>query len=134
MLNIIRAGGSDIYDLEVHLKAEEQLAQRRREASLAEENRAASRSLHDGRDGDEPLDPAAEYFAASQAKAAAQGEGEGDGEGEEEDAWVDVEEVETLVVAQVEDYSGMLGYNQKALQRYILHCGQQTDGGLRGEN
>jgi protein farnesyltransferase subunit beta len=32
----------------------------------------------------------------------------------------------------VNDYSGILSFNQKALQRYILHCGQSFDnGGMR---
>ena len=31
----------------------------------------------------------------------------------------------------VTDLSGPLSFNQKALQRYILHCGQQMEGGLR---
>lgn len=34
-------------------------------------------------------------------------------------------------VSIVDDYSGPLAFNQKALQRYILHCGQQMEGGMR---
>jgi hypothetical protein len=47
---------------------------------------------------------------------------------EEEDVW---EATESIVT--VEDDTGTLAFNQKALQRYILFCGQQTDGGMRGK-
>jgi hypothetical protein len=46
---------------------------------------------------------------------------------EDEEVW---EATESIVPA--EDDTGTLSFNQKALQRYILFCGQQTEGGLRG--
>ena len=34
----------------------------------------------------------------------------------------------------IEDMSGNLSFNQKALQRYILHCAQNIEsGGMRGK-
>ena len=48
---------------------------------------------------------------------------------------VELEEIDTITtgcqVNLVTDQSGPLSFNQKALQRYILHCGQQMEGGLR---
>ena len=36
-------------------------------------------------------------------------------------------------VATATDVNGELAFNQRALQRYILHCGQNSEvGGLRG--
>ena len=34
-------------------------------------------------------------------------------------------------INEVTDSSGGLGFNQRALQRYILHCAQNMTGGLR---
>eukprot|EP01034_Spumella_vulgaris_P022491 gene22491-28619_t len=36
---------------------------------------------------------------------------------------------EALPVRHVRDTDGCLGFNQKALQRYVLHCAQNLDGG-----
>lgn len=41
---------------------------------------------------------------------------------------------ESVPVQEAKDTSGCLSFNQKALQRYILYCAQNVDGGgLRGE-
>jgi hypothetical protein len=45
-----------------------------------------------------------------------------------------VELEENTRIAPADDLGGALEFNQKALQRYILHCGQQVEGGgLRGK-
>lgn len=44
----------------------------------------------------------------------------------------DVQEASRLPrVAEVDDSTGRLAFNQKALQRYILNCSQHMSGGLR---
>ena len=39
---------------------------------------------------------------------------------------------ESIPVCCVSDANGGLAFNQLALQRYLLHCAQATDGGMRG--
>lgn len=39
---------------------------------------------------------------------------------------------EDIHVKVIDDEDGSLLFNQKRLQQYILHCGQNLDGGLRG--
>ena len=43
-----------------------------------------------------------------------------------------VELCESDRIATVADDNGELLFNQRALQRYILHCAQQVEGGMRG--
>jgi protein farnesyltransferase subunit beta len=50
---------------------------------------------------------------------------------DEEELSEDEEEVHIRVI---EDEDGALLFNQRKLQQYILHCGQNLDGGLRGKS
>jgi protein farnesyltransferase subunit beta len=56
-----------------------------------------------------------------------------DNDDDDDDDVIDAD-AEAVRIVPVTDLSGSLSFNQKALQRYILHCAQQTEGGgLRGK-
>lgn len=97
VLNIIRAGGDDLFDMRLFMAQKQQQEQHQADVSTGTGVAATA--------------PAGDM-----------------------DELVELTEADRQAEAQ--DENGELQFNQRALQRYILHCGQSMDGtggGLRGQ-
>lgn len=119
VLNIIRAGGDDLYDMKLYMSHKEQQTQ-------TQSQQVDGRTL-----------PLSEYTTPSSTSAGKKSSAPTtsdihDTQGED----TVVELTESDRQTEVQDDNGELQFNQRALQRYILHCGQTFDGsggGMRGE-
>lgn len=119
LIEVLRRGGGDTYDLSQFVQLRDGKGKGVLDNSSSSSGSSSSDSISDS-DCDDVLsaeDKAA--FALAEATASI-----------DIDVCVEVSEVERVQV--VDDDTGLLPFNQKALQRYILHCAQQMDdGGLR---
>lgn len=109
LVNIIRREGSDVADLDIYLQQQRsQMGENHGAAAVRGQGQSQPHASGDFR-ADIELDLDAE---------------DGDGAG-----------VGSIKISRISDQNGSLPVNQKALQRYILHCGQQIEqdkaGGLR---
>jgi hypothetical protein len=106
IVNIIRSGGNDLYDLDIYLRSPQHPTETETSATTstpAAASVSSNISAEDGEVGDINI------------------------------LNLNIEEAQHI--SAVTDTSGELLFNQKALQKYILHCGQNVEGGgLRGTN
>jgi len=111
MVEIMKIGGSDIYDMEQYIAHSE--------ACRDDDKTATTATV------------AADSVNGSNSSSGGGSHGSSDPAGQlmEVEVEVHVNLDEAKRIQHVDDTSGSLAFNQNALQRYILHCAQNLEGG-----